>query len=209
MKKIKEIKEKKLLLVEGKDEEGFFEALFNNKAIQGIQVMESGGKEQFEKLLPEIVKLRDFKEVSSLAVIQDADQDAKEAFQRVCLELKKNNLSAPEKPASFISGSPRIGVFIIPDKNNQGMLESLCLSTVESENLHKCINSFMECVEKETISDGNREYKKPKNLHKARCRAFLAAMEEDTPSLGVAAQKGYWNFDSDKLQSLLDFVKKL
>ena len=209
MKKIKEIKEKKLLLVEGKDEEGFFEALFKNKAIQGIQVMESGGKEQFEKLLPEIVKLPDFKEVPSLAVIQDADQDAKKAFQRVCLELKKNNLNAPEKPESFISGPPRIGVFIISDKNNQGMLESLCLSTVESENLHKCINSFIECIETETISDGNREYKKPKNLHKARCRAFLAAMEEDTPSLGVAAKKGYWNLNSTKLEPLLDFLKKL
>ena len=210
MKKIKEIKEKKLLLVEGKDEEGFFEALFKNKAIQGIQAMESGGKEQFAKLLPEIVKLHDFKEVSSLAVIQDADQKGTQVtFQSICSTLKNSNLSAPEQLESFTSNSPRIGVFIIFDKNNQGMLESLCLSTVESENLHKCINSFMECVEKETISDGNREYKKPKNLHKARCRAFLAAMEEDTPSLGVAAKKGYWNFDSDKLQSLLDFLKKL
>ena len=89
------------------------------------------------------------------------------------------------------------------------MLESLCLSTVESENLHKCINSFIECIETETILDGNREYKKPKNLHKARCKAFLAAMEEDTPSLGVAAQKGYWNLNSTKLQPLLDFLKKL
>ena len=48
------------MLVEGKDEEHFFGALFKDKAIQGIQVMKSGGKEQFVKLLPEIIKLPDF-----------------------------------------------------------------------------------------------------------------------------------------------------
>ena len=209
MEKIRKIQKKKLLLVEGKDEEGFFEVLFKDKAIQGIQVMESGGKEQFVKLLPEIIKLPDFNRVSSLAVIQDADQGAQATFESICSVLNNSNLSVPEKPESFTSNSPRIGVFIIFDKNNQGMLESLCLSTVESKNLMNCIDSFMQCVEDNPDLNKNGRYQKPKNLHKARCRAFLAAMEGDTPSLGVAAKKGYWNLNSTKLQSLLDFLKKL
>ena len=206
MKKIKEIeKEKKLLLVEGKDEEVFFEALFRKRNISRIQVMESGGKEQFEKVLPEIIKLSNFHTVPSLAVVQDADQSADTTFKRICSVLENNDLKAPDKPASFISGSPRIGVFVIPE-----MLESLCLSTVESgesKGLLECVDFFMDCVKKE--SAGNTLYKTPKNYHKARCRAFLAAMEKDTVALGIAAEKGYWNLSSDKLKLLLNFLNEL
>lgn len=197
------------MLVEGKDEEKFFETLFKEKGIQKIQVMESGGNIQFEKELSEIVKLPDFDKVSSLAVIQDADKNADAAFKRVCSVLQKNNLNPPNKPALFTSNALRVGVFIISGENNQGMLESLCLSTMESKGLKECIDSFMECVKKTSSSNEDTGYKKPKNLHKARCRAFLAAMEDDTPSLGVAAQKGYWNFSSDKMKPLLDFLKNL
>ncbi|MDE0119619.1 MAG: hypothetical protein OXM55_06400, partial [Bdellovibrionales bacterium] len=30
-----------------------------------------------------------------------------------------------------------------------------------------------------------------------------------TPALGIAAEKGYWNLDSDKLKPLSDFLKEL
>ena len=210
MKKIKEIKKEKLLLVEGRDEEVFFEAFFRKRNISKIQIMENGGKEQFAKELPEIIKLPNFRTVSSLAVVQDADQSAGKTFKSIRSVLENNDLKAPDKPASFISGPPRIGVFIIPGENNPGMLESLCLSTVESgesKSLLGCVDSFIDCVTEQ--SAGNETYTKPKNLYKTRCRAFLAAMPEDTPSLGIAAQKGYWNLSSDKLKPLLDFLNNL
>lgn len=210
MRKITEIKKEKLLLVEGKDEEIFFKTLFKKREISDIQIMESGGKDQFSKKLPEIIKLPDFRIISSLAVIRDADNDAKAAFKSVCSALENNNLQIPKKFSSFSLGSPRIGIFIIPDGNSQGMLESLCLSTVESgesKGLVKCVDSFMNCVE--TASANNQNYKPPKNLNKARCRAFLAAMEDDVSSLGIATEKNYWNLSSDKLKPLLDFLNSL
>ena len=83
------------------------------------------------------------------------------------------------------------------------MLESLCLSTVELKEKEtiECVDEFMQCIE--------LKKEKPKNPHKARHRAFLAAMLDDTPSLGIAAQKGYWDFGSDKLKPLLDFLKQI
>ena len=205
-KKLKEIKEKKLLLVEGKDEEVFFKIFLEKKNIKDIQIMSSGGKQQFQTLFPAIKKAPNFDEVSSLAIIQDADTDAKRAFQSICSVLKNNGMKAPDKISSFVSNAPRIGVFIIPDGKNEGQLESLCLSTVKSKGLIKCIVSFMDCIE-ENLKES--DYKFPKNTYKAKCRAFLSAMETDTPSLGVAAEKGYWNFDSEELNPLLDFLKQL
>ncbi len=208
MEHLKEIKSQKLLLVEGKDEEAFFKIFLKKKKIDGIEIISSGGKEQFQKLLPIIKKATGFDGVNSLAVIHDSDNDAQAAFQRICSILINNNLNSPQEVSSFVSGSPRVGVFIIPDGENTGKLESLCLSTVKSEGIIKCIDSFIACIEQESNSNSNG-WKKPKDIHKARCRAFLSAMEKDTPNLGIAAEKGYWNFNSEKLNPLLNFLKQL
>ena len=193
--------------MEGKDEVSFFTALLKKKGIREIQIQESGGKEQFAELFKAIKKDPGFDNISSLAVIHDADQNATASFESVCSTLKNHRFEEPTQIGSFTQGTPKIGIFIISDDDKEkGMLESLCLSTIESKDIIKCVDSFMKCINKLT---DNPNYKQPKNIHKARCRAFLSAMEEDTPSLGVAAKKGYWNMDSDKLNLLLDFLRKL
>ena len=77
---------------------------------------------------------------------------------------------------------------------------------MKSESIIECIDSFMSCIAK---NSDKSDYNLPKDIHKARCRAFLSTMEKDTPSLGVAAKKGYWDFDSEKLNPLLSFLKQL
>ena len=150
----------------------------------------------------------DFDELQSLAVIQDADKDPSSAFKRICSVLSNNKMKPPKRQGVFTDDTPRIGVFTIPDGKNTGKLESLCLSTVQSEPVMECIEPFMKCVEQKSQS-GKGKYKSPKDPHKARCRAFLSAMEEDIPSLGIAAQKKYWNLDSEKLHPLIQFLKRL
>lgn len=205
MESLKKIKNQKLLLVEGKDEEVFFKILLERKKIGGIQIMPSGGKQKFQKHLPALRKTPGFDKIISLAVIHDADESADKAFQSIQSALNNNELKSPDKIGKFVSSSPKVGVFIIPDGKSKGNLESLCLSTVKSNDI-KCIDSFMDCIKQ---NSNNSSYNFPKNIYKARCRAFLSSMEEDTPSLGVAAQKAYWDFDSEKLNCLLSFLKQL
>ena len=204
-----QLQKEKLLLVEGKDEEFFFEKLLQKHNIQEIQVIAVYGKQRFRKYFPELKKISGFnKKVSSLAVIHDADKDAYGSFQSICSTLKRNGFTKlPKEPGSFAlsdpkSSGPKIGVFIIPNNKDAGMLESLCLSTVESEEIKECIDSFMECMK-------SRCGKEPKNPAKARCKAFLSAGGEDASNLGIAAQKGYWDLDSPELKLLSDFLKKI
>ena len=199
------IEKEKVLFVEGKDEIEFFEAFLKKHCLQEIQIIESGGTVQFKKIFPEYQKAPNFGKIISLAIIQDADDKGPQArFDSICSTLKKCNLSPPGRIGSFTESTPKVGVFTIPDGKSEGMLESLCLSTVASKNKAlQCVDDFMKCLEQKVVTPI------PKNEHKARCRAFLAAMQEDTPSLGVAAQKGYWDFNSDKLKPLLDFLKKI
>ncbi|MDE0518946.1 MAG: hypothetical protein OXH36_05260 [Bdellovibrionales bacterium] len=202
------IKEEKVLFVEGKDEETFFTVLLKKYGLQEIQIIQSGGKEQFSFIFPEIIKIPGFSKIRSLAVIQDADKSTQAVFQSVCYTLEKENLGIPGEISHFTSTTPQVGIFTLPDGKNSGNLESLCLSTVQSENITDCIEPFINCVKQKT-SVKNTKYKFPRNLNKAKCKAFLSAMEEDTSALGIAAEKGYWNLDSDKLNPVLDFLKKL
>ena len=205
MKLDQRINKKKLLLVEGKDEVAFFNIFLKENSLEDIQVIDTGGKEQFKKLFPIIKKTPGFDNLETLAIIQDADRNAKATFQGVCSVLKNNNIPAPKKMSLFVSESIRVGVFVITHKKNTGNLEALCLSSIESDSLIECIDSFMDCIQKKN----NSRYKNPLNSHKARCRAFLSAMEKDTPSLGVATEKGYWDLSSDKLKPLFVFLNAM
>ena len=196
------IEKNKILLVEGKDEVTFFKALFKKKNMEDIQVKSTNGKDDFKNDFVTLKNTPGFEKVTSLAIIQDADSDPQSRFNSICSTLKKCRLSVPDKIGLFTESTPKIGIFIIPDGKSEGMLESLCLSTVESKEKEtmKCIDEFMECIEIKS--------KKPKNKDKSRLQAFLAAVPKNPRSLGEAAKMDYWNFDSDKLDPLLEFVEK-
>ena len=96
--KLKKIEKEKLLLVEGKDEISFFEVLLKKMEIeQDIQIIECGGKDQFEQQLPVVMNAPGFDNVISMAVIQDADEYPHDALKRIQKVLENNNLNPPEK----------------------------------------------------------------------------------------------------------------
>ena len=211
--KLKQIEEttEKILLVEGKDEENFFKILLQYIEIdQDIQIISYDGKNNLKNNLSAIKLDKNFNKLTALAIIQDADEDAQNTFEKICSALNNHDLPKPDKISLFTNDVNilRVGVFTLPDGKNTGMLESLFLSTVEQTDIFKqCVEPFINCIK--TITSTQNQYKKPKNIHKARCRAFLSAMEDDTPSLGIAAQKKYWNLESDKLQPLYSFLNRL
>lgn len=197
------IKSDKILFVEGQDEVNFFEKFLKKHDIENIQIIQTEGKSKFKSIFNTICRLPGFEKIQSFAVIQDADKDACNRFQSICDHLRKNGFKTPDKVASFTTqGKPCIGIFIIPGENKPGMLETLCLSTINT-NISDCIDQFMDCVQQ---YNSNTQIK---NKDKARCRAYLSTLKEDSKDLGVAAQKGYWNFKSEKFSLLLSFLKEL
>ena len=213
--KSKTINKEKILIVGGKDEENFLKALFRipqlEPQLENIQILPIGGKNKLYEEMEALVRSENWRNVKSIGLIRDADKSAENAFKSITGVLKKRYLSIPNSPGTFSKqtskkGKPRIGIFIMPNGKDQGALESLCLSTVAEDNpeMIKCIDSFMKCNK-----DLDTGYEKPKNKDKARCRAFLSLMEEDTLSLGLAAQKNYWNWKSTKLEPLIKFLEEL
>lgn len=195
------IRQKKVLSVEGKDEVNFFDALLKYIRITDFEIRHVGGKENFKNKLPALIRMTGFSDVQVLAVIRDADAGASKAFQSIKNILKKEGLNPPGRMNQFSNGKPMIGIFIMPGNSDTGMLENLCLKTVQNHPAMECVKAFINCVSKLE--------KPPHNMPKAEAQAFLAAMPKITNSVGLGAQKGYWNFDSNEIADLRSFINTL
>ncbi len=210
------IEQKYVLLVEGNDEVYFFQAFLKHIGIADVQVIEIGGKDKFKSELPAFIVDPGFSEVKAFAVIRDADNDMDSAINSVSGVLERNDQPSPKKHAMFAADKRRkSGIFIIPGNADEGMLEGLCLKTVENHPVLECVSFYIECLEKKLEPYDPGEKKEsgkiyfPKNLAKAKAHSFLAGMHDFKSSVGIAAKKGYWNLDSPHLNDLKSFLEIL
>jgi len=138
-----EIEQPNLLVVEGREEELFFEALIEHLGLQNIQTMPIGGKEQLRRNLKALVVSPGFSEVISLGVVRDANTDPGAAFQSVHDALQAVNLPAPERPLAPVGERPRVAVLILPEVSMPGMLEDLCLKAVVQDPAMLCCGAVL------------------------------------------------------------------
>ncbi len=181
---INSIERTTLIAVEGKDEINFIKALFKHiKPDANFDIMEVGGKQQFNNKIPVLKRVSGFSDVDKFLIICDADDNAENTFKGIINLLRKEKLPTPLKVNTFSKGTPQVCIFLMPGSSENGMLEDLCLKTVKDNPAMKCVNSFIDCAK------GLGE--PPKNIAKAKAQAYLAAMPKILSSVGIAAQKGY------------------
>ena len=211
------IEKENLLLVEGKDEIGFFEALLTHiNAEDRVQIIQVGGKDQFKNEFPALLLSPNFSTVKRYGIVRDADDNADNTFQSVKGMLSRYNQPIPQAPGKIISlNDITTGIFIMPGNSEEGMLEDLCLSTVADHPVSICVDEYMACLhnklehEKENTPKDPYKYYFPKNEAKTKMYTFLAGMNKFVPSLGIAAKKGYFNFNSEILNDIKTFLQNL
>ena len=170
-------------------------------AISNYYVRPVYGKDNFLKSLPALPAIRGFSRLTHLAIIRDKDMN--HAFESVANSIIKMGREPPSKHGTFTNGKPRIGVFVVPGETVEGtMLEDLCLKTVEGQPRMRCVNEFSTCVKE--LSDP------PRNISsKSKVLAFLVSQAETVNSIGLGAEKGFWDFESAHLDELKTFLNQL
>ncbi|MBI4772182.1 MAG: hypothetical protein HY784_17625 [Chloroflexi bacterium] len=193
-----------MLVGEGVEEVRFLRAFLTHLQIKDVQVEHYGGKSGLAAYLKALTgpPRSGFREVTTLGITRDADADWTTAFQSVGDVLGKLGLSVPTAPGLFATGSPRVGVLILPGNNEPGMLEDLCLAAVEDDPGMPCVDEYLECV-------GARAARQPGNPAKARVHAWLASQVRPDLRLGEAAEKGYWPWESPAFDPLERFLRNL
>jgi hypothetical protein len=212
------------LLVEGRTPEMFFREIVEKhlSVKEKLEVREFKNNESLTTFLKVFTRRPEFIEkVQSLGIIRDAeDQPARSAFQSVCSSLKAVGITPPNRIGEIqsctfqmpeIAGEAqqreiKIGVFILPDCNGKGMIETLCLKSLDEEVSHlatlKCADDYFTCL-------ASNEGIQPRNLDKAKTWTYLSAFGTFEPQVGRAAQKRIWKWDNIAFQPLMKFLKIL
>ena len=82
------------------------------------------------------------------------------------------------------------------------MLETLLCRTFENTPLDGCIDDFFACVRE-------RAGTAPHRPEKSRAHAYIATRDDPHLSVGVAAQRGYWNLDHAAFDGVRLFLQSL
>ena len=90
----------------------------------------------------------------------------------------------------------------MPDGTNDGMLETLCMSSAASQNGFACVGGFFNCMAASGVP-------LPSNMHKAQAQAWLASRPAPGKRLGEAAHASYWVWTDTAFSQLWAFIRQM
>ena len=199
------IEQPKQLFVEGSDDTRIFMSLSRHLGIQGIQIWTCGGYQNLRGLLRTVVGLDDFDSVDSLAVVADANSNRDSRIQSIQSALSNAGLPVPTSPLSIASNDQlNVAYLVVPHDRESGMIEDVCLDSVNDDPAMDCIERYFECI-------GESDTSGPRDVwsSKARLHAFLASRDRPDLRIGEAANAGVWNFDHKSFLPLKDLLNLL
>ncbi len=186
-----------------------------------MQIINTEGKEKFKREFKFISKMENFSNVNIIGIILDGDNSVENTFNSICDVINNCNYHPPKKLNEFSNNNPKIGIYVMPNNKENGMLEDLCLKTVENNPLINCVNDCINCANKLYENDkvynyfneieyfNNKKFinKKISNIAKTKAQIYLALMPKICNSVGVGANKSYWNINSEHLNNLKRFLE--
>ena len=210
MSKQNQIRQPKLIIVEGNHERDFFNAWLKTLKRTDIQVMSVGGKTTLRRNLKALIKQAAFPTVSHILVVRDADENPSGAFQSVYDALKNAGLAAPNDVLTFTEGTtPQIAIVIVPGGDELGALEELLLTAASNDPLAGHANQFIEDAIATLNRTGTRRPPPPHRRGKAKIHVYLATFERPDRDAGKAALAGVWDFEHVSLASIKNLLHKM
>ena len=149
-----------------------------------------------------------FDQVTTIGFIRDAEQNpATSSYASTCGSLKKylSNFPIPEIGEVKNENGLSCGIFIMPDNSASGMLETLCLESVNSNPLYKEAEVYVNNAEALLLEDDRKRYNKPN----AMVQTYLAGQSKIVNTLANAAKKNLWDYSNPVFADIVSFIKKL
>lgn len=157
----------------------------------------------------------------NIGIVLDADSsdDLSTRFSRLKEQLQQQSLFPPlpdeMELGTVPAGSPRMGVFIMPNCLDAGTLEDLLLECSDRDYSHlkTKAEAFVGSIEENHFaSEDLKEWRKPAGRKKATVSA-MAAVLKPAKSIQVSIHDNRWvsevSIQSENLQKLLGFLKDL
>lgn len=209
MKNSTRIKSNRILMVEGNHDEQFFEKLLDYMGFGkgDIQIIIAEGKGNFGPMIKLLSNPISPKKITRIGFVRDADADehpAHSAFQSICSHLEKNQLPVPKTMSEVTEGDPQCGIFIMPDNESGGMLESLCLESIQNQVILEAIDQYMRAVEK-----NDAEMYGKLNQPKSRILTYLAGRHPYSNTVGLGAKQEHFDLSHECFDCVKHFLNRL
>lgn len=197
---------KKVLLVEGKDDEHLLYALLKHYAVpESFSIKDKKG---WEKLHRELDVEVDASDLECLGVLVDADANLNGRWQSLCTILQQcgymHTPSQPNRLGTIIeqTGKPRIGIWLMPNNEDSGMLEDFLQMLIPEDDV---LWSYAErCVQKLP----ERLFSATHNS-KATTYTYLAWQKQPGQPFGLAVTTNSFNANAEPAQQLINWIKQL
>jgi hypothetical protein len=202
---MEKIEKENVLAVEGNDEKNFFEALLKTMNIPNVQIIDVCGKDNFKNKFPVYMQSEGaLKKIKNIGFVRDAEQlEATSAFDSICSVLHKYALPCPTELCKLVEDNgKKVNVFIMPNNNDCGMLEDLCIAAIKGTDVFTCVECFIKCYETKIEKD---KY----NLAKAKILAYLSTRTPLVNALGLEAKQSVWDFTKPCFDDIKKFLKEL
>lgn len=197
------IEKKLLIMVEGKDDKLFFDALLMHLDLDKslVDIISVEGKDRFPKEIKALPKIPGFFLLEKIIFVRDADENYEGAFQSMRDALKRNKFPYPRTTGTFSAqkNKLRTAIYIMPKEQENGAIEDLCLASIGEEE-QKCIEQTMACMPSQP---------KKNKLAKGKTLVFLGTRERPVNTLGIAAYENYWNFNHSCFENLNCLLQNL
>ena len=193
----------KFVFCEGWDDLAVITGVAGSIGLTDLRVEPFLGKGKLRSFLREVQTRPEFAQnkVAAVGIIRDADEDGDAAFQSVRDALLANGFKAPDQNGGFAVNGINIGVLIVGPKHGKGMVEDLCLSSVSNRPEFSCVEDYFRCI---------AEKSDRKNFSsKARIRVWMASQVDYDVRVGIAAEMGYWPWESPAFDSMKEFLRQL
>jgi len=188
---------KQLLLVEGNDDQHVIWALCEKfKIRETFKVIDCKG---IDNLYGQIEGRIASPNTETLGIIIDADTNLAARWQQLKAKLEQDISGLPDDfpPNGLIhqeENNTKIGVWIMPDNNLNGMLEDFISFLVpEDDDLFAEVQKHIQHIENQDL-----HHYKPIHQSKALIHAWLALQEDPGTPMGLAITKRYLSTDAAK-----------
>ena len=202
-----------LILCEGRDEWGFLVKYLNSEALSEyselstiVQVEDFGGNEELSTKLQLWSRTPGFEQIKTLVVIRDAERNAEGAVQSIMSAFRNANLPIPPSPGCLEKTDHlSTGFLLFPSCDNHPQnetLEDLCLSILEETDYSVLneINGFLHSLQDQGLRSFPHEFKSKLHTYFSVTDDFVSL------KIGEAAEAGAFDWSSQKLNSLRDFL---
>ncbi|GHT82454.1 hypothetical protein FACS1894137_01380 [Spirochaetia bacterium] len=159
------ISQKTVLLVEGPDDEKFFQSAFRESGIKTIQIIPTDGKYNLKNRIGDLKNIPGYNDVNAILILRDSDKSAKSESQSINYALKSTGLIDKDIEPFTISefNAKKIGFMLssgYDDNGNlceEGAIEDLCLKIFKEQSVTKKIDDyFKDFLEHETLNHENK-----------------------------------------------------